>query len=260
MAATILPFERPQSVGEVLDAGIALFKVSLLRCLPLSLLAVIVGQLPSVVAMTQRRTPSLAGMGALDWLLVAGAGFANVLLWGAILLRQQAIAQGRRSTLAADLGPPLARLLPSLIMVVASAVLIGVGLLALLLPGLYLMVALIFAYPALLLDGESVAGAMRASLRVVRGNWWRTSAILTVALFAILVFYAIGTIAGLIIVQLSGGGDVGSVFLATTIIGALVGALFMPFMCALSLAQYADLKLRRAGEDLARRIEALPGT
>ena len=41
MSATILPFDRPLSIGEVLDAGIALFKASLLRCLPLSLVAVV---------------------------------------------------------------------------------------------------------------------------------------------------------------------------------------------------------------------------
>ncbi|MCP5328883.1 MAG: hypothetical protein R3E75_13480 [Steroidobacteraceae bacterium] len=258
MAATILPFERPMSVGEVLDAGITLFKASLLRCLPLSLLAVIIGQLPSLVTMAQRRTPSLEGLGPLGWLLVIGAGLANVLLWGAILLRQQAIAEGRRSPLAADLRRPLLRLPAALALIVLSALLIGAGVLALLLPGLYLIVALMFAYPALLLDDESVVGALRKSFLLVRGNWGRTSAILTVALFAILVFYAIGMIAGLIVVQLMGGGDIGSVFLATTIIGALIGALFTPFICALSLAQYADLKLRRAGEDLARRIEALP--
>ncbi|MCU0760847.1 MAG: glycerophosphoryl diester phosphodiesterase membrane domain-containing protein [Steroidobacteraceae bacterium] len=259
MSATILPFERPKSIGEVLDAGIALFKASLVRCLPLSLVAVVVGQLPSVVAMARGRTPSLSDIGAAEAVLVLLAGLANVLIWGAILLRQQAIGHGRRSSLGADLGRPLALLLPSLAMAVVGGLLVAAGLVALLVPGLYLMVALVFAYPAMLIDGESVAGSLRASLRLVRGNWWRTAAIITVALFAILVFYSIGTLTGLVIVQVTGGGDVGSVFLATSIVSALVGALFTPFMCALSLAQYADLKLRRAGEDLARRIEALPG-
>ena len=260
MSATILPFDRPLSIGEVLDAGIALFKASLLRCLPLSLVAVVVGQLPSMVAMSRGRTPALAGMGALDWLLVAIAGLANVLIWGAIVRRLQAIAHGRRSTRGADLLRPVARLLPTLGMGVASLAAIALGTVLLVVPGIYLSVALLFAYPALLLDDASLAGSMRTSLALVRGNWWRTSAIMTVAVFAILVFYAIGAIVALILVQLTGGGDVGSVFIATTIVSALVGALFTPFFCALSLAQYADLKLRRAGEDLARRIEALPGT
>jgi len=260
MSSMILPFERPVSAGEVLDAGFRLFKVSLVRCLPLSLAAVIMGQVPTLYALGRGERPTLSlEMGPAGWTLVIVAGLANVLLWGAIMLRQRAIASGGVSTLTGDLGLTLSRLLPSIAMGVLGGLLVVFGLVLLVVPGLYLLVALLFAYPALLLDGESVTGSLRTSLRLVRGNWWRTSMILTVALFAIIVFYALGSIFGLIFVQLTGGGDVGSVFLVTSVISALIGALFTPFMTALSLAQFADLKLRREGVDLASRIESLPG-
>jgi hypothetical protein len=259
MAETILPFERPLSAGEVLDAGITLFKASLLRCLPLSLAAVVLGQLPTVYAMLRGRTPTLTDMGPLEALLVLLAGLANVVIWGAIMLRQRAIAGGHASTLAEVIGRPLARLLPVLGMILASTALVAVGLVLLVVPGLYLAVGLMFAYPAMLLDGESALGSIRSSLRLVRGNWWRTSMVVTVALFAIIVFYAIGSVVGVVIVQVTGGGDVGRVFLATSIVSALIGALFTPFMCAVSLAQYAELRLRSGGSDLEHRIESLPG-
>lgn len=260
MSSTILPFQRPVSAGEVLDAGFRLFKASLVRCLPLSLAAVVMGQLPAVLAMARGRRPSLSlEMGAGEWALVVVAGLANVLLWGAILLRQRAIAYGQASTLAGDLGLTLTRLLPSIAMAMICGLAILVGLVLLVVPGLYLAVALLFAYPAMLLDGQSVSGSIRTSLRLVRGHWWRTSMILTVALFAVIVFYAVGSILGLLIVQVTGGGDVAGVFLGTSVISALIGALFTPFMVALSLAQYDDLKLRRDGVDLASRIDALPG-
>ncbi len=260
MSSTILPFQRPVSAGEVLDAGFRLFKVSLVRCLPLSLAAVVMGQLPTVLAMARGRRPSVSlDMGTGEWLLVLVAGLANVLLWGAILLRQRAIAYGQPSTLAGDLGLALSRLLPSLATAIVVGLLIVAGLVLLVVPGLYLAVALLFAYPAMLLDGQTVSGSIRTSLRLVRGHWWRTSLILTVALFAVIVFYAVGTVVGLLIVQLTGGGDVGTVFLVTSVISALIGALFTPFMVALSLAQFDDLKLRRDGVDLASRIGALPG-
>lgn len=258
MAETILPFDRPLSAGEVLDAGISLFKSSLLRCLPLSLAAVVLGQLPTLYGKLSGRAPSVLDIGPLEAALVLLAGVANVVVWGAILVRQRAIANGRVSTLADDLRTPLVRLLPVLGMILASTALVALGLLLLLLPGIYLAVALMFAYPAMLFDGESVLGSMRASLRLVRGNWWRTSMIVTVAVFAIIVFYAIGSVVGVVIAQLAGGGDVDPVFLATSIVGALIGALFTPFMCAVSLAQFAELRLRSGGADLARRIESLP--
>jgi hypothetical protein len=260
MSATILPFERPMTVGEVLDAGITLFKVSLVRCLPLSLAAVVMGQLPTVYTLASGRQPSLsADMSAAEWALVLVAGLANLLLWGAILLRQDAIARGRASSLAGDLGRVLSRLWPSIAIALASLLLIALGMVLLVVPGLYLAVALLFAYPAMLLDDQSVPGAIRTSLRLVRGNWWRTSTILTVALFAVVVFYAVGSVVGVILSRLIGSGDLASVFLVTSVITAMIGALFSPFMLALSLAQYDDLKLRRDGVDLASRIDALPG-
>lgn len=260
MSSTILPFQRPVSAGEVLDTAFRLFKASLVRCLPLSLAAVVMGQLPTVYTLASGRRPSVSlETDPMDLLLVIVAGLANVLLWGAILLRQHAIAYGRASTLSADLRRVLSLLVPSLAMALLSVLAIAVGLVLLVVPGLYLAVALLFAYPAMLLDGQSVVGSIRASLNLVRGNWWRTSLVLTVALFAVIVFYAVGSVAGLVLSRLVGGGDVGTVFLVTSVITALIGALFTPFMVALSLAQYDDLKLRRDGIDLAGRIEALPG-
>jgi len=255
---TIVPLERPLSTGEVLDVGISLFKASLLRCLPLSLAAVVLGQLPTVYAMLNGRAPSFRDMSPLEALLVLVAGIGNVVVWGAILLRQRGIANGRATTLAQDLGRPLARLLPAAGLILVSVAAIVLGFMLLVVPGVYLLVALMFAYPAMLFDGASVSGSIRASLRLVRGNWWRTSVIVTVALFAFIVFYAVGSVIGVVIAQVAGGGDVGRVFLATSIVGALVGALFAPFMCAVSLAQFADLRLRSGGGDLARRIESLP--
>lgn len=260
MPPPILPFERPVSAGEVLDAGVRLFKVSLVRCLPLSLAAVVLGQLPTVYALARGRRPSLsAEAGIADWALILLAGLGNLLLWGAILLRQRAIAEGRVSTVGADLSMALARLPASIGLGLLVLGGIALGMLLLVLPGIYLSIALMFAYPALLLEDAPVLAALRRSLELVRGNWWRTSMILVVAFFAIIVFYAVGSIFGLILLQLTGGGDVGSVFLVTSVIAALIGALFTPFMSALWLVQFAELKLRREGVDLASRIESLPG-
>ena len=69
---------------------------------------------------------------------------------------------------------------------------------------------------------------------------------MTVAVFAILVFYAIGAIVALILVQLTGGGDVGSVFIATTIVSAWSARCSRRSSAPCRWAQYAD-KLRRAG-------------
>ena len=44
----LFPYDRPASAGEVLDAAFLLFRRTVLGCLPWSLLAVLLGNLPSV--------------------------------------------------------------------------------------------------------------------------------------------------------------------------------------------------------------------
>ena len=75
----------PIALGPTLELGWQLFKRSLPRCLPLALLAVLIGQLPAVYLL------NMADRGAV-WLLLR-------LLW---LLRLQAIAQSSNSLSSLD--------------------------------------------------------------------------------------------------------------------------------------------------------------
>lgn len=63
---------------------------------------------------------------------------------------------------------------------VASVIVLTVvmlGLFALVLPGLWLMVALALTTPALILERLSPLAAVRRSFELVRGRWWRTAAV-----------------------------------------------------------------------------------
>lgn len=68
-------------------------------------------------------------------------------------------------------------------------VLVIVGLLALLLPGLWIAVALALTTPALVLEGLTPLAAVRRSFTMVQGRWWRTAGV--VALGVLLAFAAL---------------------------------------------------------------------
>jgi hypothetical protein len=68
-------------------------------------------------------------------------------------------------------------------------VLVILGLLALVLPGLWIAVALALTTPALVLEGLSPLAAVRRSYTLVQGRWWRTAGV--VALGVLLVFAAL---------------------------------------------------------------------
>src|SRR5688572_21123353 len=47
----LYPPDGPQTIGQVLDAGFRIFKVSLVRCLLFGALAMIAGQLPNIYSL-----------------------------------------------------------------------------------------------------------------------------------------------------------------------------------------------------------------
>ena len=49
----------------------------------------------------------------------------------------------------------------------------GMGYLFCALPGIYLYVLFLFAWPAVVLEGRGVSEALSRSVFLVSGNWWR---------------------------------------------------------------------------------------
>jgi membrane associated rhomboid family serine protease len=97
---------------------------------------------------------------------------------------------------------------------------------------------------------------MSHSWQLTRGNFWRLSIIYSVGVVLLLVFYALASVAGGVVALFVGRGDL-VVFLAvSSVVIALLAALFTPFYHALILAVFGDLAARREGADLAQRISA----
>ena len=95
---------------------------------------------------------------------------------------------------------------------------------------------------------------MKRSLHLVRGNWWRSAIVITLAT---LIWSALGAIAGLLnaanMFSEAGRWMSGLAFIFD-VLSQGFGALFMS---AASLALLHDLTLRRGGADLAERIDTL---
>ena len=118
----------------------------------------------------------------------------------------------------------------------------GMGLVLLVLPGIYLLVALCAAYPVLLEGRLSVPGAIDHALQLVRGHWWRSAGVLAAALFAILIFYSAGHLCGIMLARLASTATVVVQQGLVSVVSALVGCLFMPFVTALGQAHHAALE------------------
>lgn len=257
MSAPLYPPTRPRSIGEVLDAGFRIFNVSWVRCLPYGVLAMLGGQLANLYDIVTGRPLGRFGDGdPVWWVLYAIGAIFTLGVWNALMVRQSAIAAGQPTSVRQEARIALKRLPVVVALLILWLVAIAVGLAVLVIPGLYLSVALVFAWPALVLQEMSVGEAMRYSLRLSRRNWWRVTFIFTVALAVLFVFCAVGLVFALIAAPVAGSADVAVVTAISTTVLAAMGAFAEPFLCALLLATFGDLQVRTEGTDLERRIAA----
>ena len=273
MSSAFYPPARPLSVGEVLDLGFQIFKATLVKGLPYGICAVVAQQLPNIYALstgaTLRQTlgagePVGIGLFVLGVLLALGA-------WSALLLRQRAIIEHRPTSIRAELGDAMRRLPSFAVATLLFLVLVtGPFTLLILVPqqyrggarvplevlSLYLAILLSSTWPAVLFARLGPFAALRQSVHLVWGNWWRMAVFYIVGgAVVIVVAVLLGALIAAIVSSLGAGIPVmTSVF---TEVANVLGAVTAPFAGAMLLATYGDLRVRREGTDLQQRIAGL---
>lgn len=247
MSTSLYPPGRPQSIAEVLDGAFKIFSVSLLKVLPYGMLGTLAGQLGNIYNLaTGRPIGRSLPRDPTSWLVFAMSLVVSVALWVAVLVRQRAIAQGAPVAMRAELAAVLHRLLPLLLFILVDALAVCAGLVLLVIPGVYIGIALSMGVPALALENQGPIAAMRSSLRLVRGYWWRTFAIFLASTAIVIVFYVLGGVFAAIVAQFERGADVAVITATSTVVVISLGAVSTPFFAATTLAIFGDLRVRRA--------------
>lgn len=263
---TIRP-EQPQTIGGVLDTTFQLYKKSIGKVWLLCLIGAIGGALPSLyMAMTGAGTPSnptavLAMIGSPGWWgMYVIAMLLSLWTMAACYRMQEAIGTDSPMTLAGALTSSASRLPILFLTMILFGIAVTVGMLLLVIPGLILMVSLLLCFTLVVLEDKGPVDSLTGSHRLIWGNWWRTTAILTVGFaIAIVLYVAIGLVIGIVIPIVGIGSTNPLLFGMITglVVGVLAALLLTPFYIALLLAVYWDLKLRKEGGDLAARVGAL---
>lgn len=260
MPNALYPPLKPRSFGELLDAVLQIFRLSLLKCLPYATLAIIAGQLSTLYYLARGRVPVLDSNDPVGVALYGAGSLIAVILWVAMLLRQSGIAAGRPVTGSADLLDTLKRApaIAAIALLAGAAVAVFMlpalalappyrmaGIAVMLAPAAYIAIALSFSLPALVLTRKGVLGSLAYSFRLVRGNWWRVAAIYLVGIAAIWTLCVL--VATIAAVALSdNGADDAAITRAITSAAVLaVAAIGLTFYSALTLALFGDLEVRR---------------
>jgi hypothetical protein len=274
MSPVLYPPSRPQSIGEVLDSAFRIFRATLLKSLPYSVLATVAGQLQNIyLIVTGRPLHRFGGADPVWWALYVLGAIVGCSLVNAILIRQATIASGLQSAGSVALVEGLKKAPAAIAMIVLVAApvvacfvpLVGVpppyrswSLLALGAVASYVVVLLACSWPALVVGRKGFLGSLRYSAHLVRGNWWRTLMIFLVAVMMIAVFVVAAGVLGGVLAQFATARDVAVTTAVSAVIVAASAAIYGPFFISMALALYGDLQARKEGIDLERRIAGAP--
>jgi hypothetical protein len=248
----------PQSIGGVLDSGFKLFSTCLSRTFVLAALGTLLSAPMNMAA------PWLAGTQSAGIVTAAVLCFLVLLaltlaVTGALIARIDAIAKGGDLPFNDALGIG-ARRGPALFGAgLCYGLVVAVGMVLLVIPGLYFMVSLVFGLYAVVTERLGPIASLSYSRGLVRGHWWRTAAILTIIGIIIMVLYVVlGIVVGIVVATnpdaLASGQEP---WYISFVLAPLLAGVVTPLAYSLLFSAYYDLKLRHEGGDLAERIAAV---
>jgi len=262
--AGLLPLPRPLMTGEVLDAAFRLFRAGLVRCLPYSGLAVLVMELPALYStfLAQASLGRIArGFGVqpahlITWLLVV---LLSTALIGMLTLRLHAVSRGVRPRFRSELGTALRRLPTAVIATVGAMgfpllILFLVPLFSNALPKIAFLVVwlplswpaalFVVALPAFWCDSLGPFAAVGQAVRLSRRRSWRMVGALLATLCMVAVFYVLSAIVVGLMSPILGRADLLLFAMVSSMLSLVVGTLGVPFVLAVLIVAYEDLKLR----------------
>jgi hypothetical protein len=171
-----------------MEVATQLFKLTLLKCLSLAMLAVLCGEIPSLYWLASghqldRGLPT----GSAYWLLEIGSAAVMLYIASAMMLQQRALIAGASFSSLVALREAARRLPLLLVTWVLAQLSLLVGFSLLVVPGLFLFVCYLLMLPVVLFEHTNPYTALVRCVLLVRPHWWRTLATLVIAALVVLV-------------------------------------------------------------------------
>jgi len=187
---------------------------------------------------------------------------AGELASGASLKAVSEAYLGHHPDWRASLRFALSRLRSLIWLALVHAVVIVVGFVACIVPGVYFYGAFSVAVPVLLLEDVRGTKALGRSRRLVQGRWWSVAG--AVLIGTLLTAVVQGAIAAVLTSASSSASNQVVTDIVSAIAGTVATTITTPFLAAVIVVLYIDLRVRKEGFDLellAQRVgvEMPPG-
>jgi hypothetical protein len=232
-AAAAPPFE----IGGVLSDAWSLYRRFFVRFVTIA--AVVYVAIGLVQALVTLATGEGGVLTAILWSIIGAiVGLVGYfLLQGALVLAVDDVRDGRADRELGDLFRAVQPLLGALIVAgVLAALGIGLGLILLIVPGLYLLTRWILIIPVIVLEGRSAGESFGRSSELVKGNGWNVFGLIAVTFVGLAIVGAILT--GIISVII---GFLPT-FLVNWVANVVVNSLLAPFIALAWTLTYFRLR------------------
>ena len=181
----------PQTTGRLLDAGTRLYLHALERVLPLALAGQLMLQLPGLLALALHDTTKLpvlplVGAGLIGVVVTIVMLVLFVVLYLAVVARMWSLANGQDISAGAAFDAGGKAGVPFVIGGLLYLIATIVGIILLVIPGIYLGLSLILYGYLVITENLPAVAALKRSHALIRGQWWRVATIVTVPLVLML--------------------------------------------------------------------------
>jgi hypothetical protein len=245
----------------VVDTSLELFKLTFRRLWWLFIPVAILNSVPGIYSLLSAPSRTIQGMqaaqGTTYYVSVIVLSLADFWVYGVVTLYAVALAKEEEPLLGKIMLQALRKWPLQIVVSICVGIAVIFGMLLFLVPGLILAVSLALSYVTLLLENRSPLAAIARSHRLVWGNWWRAFIIFWVAGTIWIVFYILAAMIAGAVGVFSGGDVVFRIFVVSSLAGVLLNVFTIPLLTTIVLAVYWDVKLRKEGDDLSERIDAL---
>jgi hypothetical protein len=239
-----LDLGRPRDLGALLSDSLRVYREHFGTFIAVSVAVVVPVQLVvSGIGLEELTSPWKEKPGAAELAIPTAVSFFVIapLITATSIHALHDVVAGQKPRAAAALQAGFDAFAPVFMAILLVAIGVALGLLALLIPGVYLAIRWFFVPQAVVIEDRRSVGALERSSDLVRGQWWR---ILGLVVVANLVALVPGTLILSPLDALARSADRQVI----SMIGSMVtSSLTLPFVALFSTLVYYDLRAREGG-------------
>ncbi len=229
------PTLRPMTIGEVIDAGVRLYRENWQVLAGIVALFVVPLEIMFGIVASSESTAGLLVVSLVQLLL-------GPLLGGAVAKAAADTYLGSTPDISSTLNFALGRFGALIAVAILTVLAVGLGFLALVIPGIILLVRLYFGSVVVVIEGVSATKGLRRSYDLTGGNFWR----LVGAAFVIGIITTVVSS----IIQLPLVLAAPESIALTTFAGTVAQIVVAPFSAVTAVLLYFDLRVRKEAFDL----------